>query len=220
MKCGQLKTRIMKNIFTPKYDKPDHMDGPYGRGMPFCVVRKERLTTKGHEGISVALCGYSVHSVVKNNSVVKKERLTTKDHEGGTKGHKGTYTQGSSWAEKSVKLLPKRTLAILKVPNICLVPVKYLAHNGIGHDRLDDAQDTLQDTAQVRELIINIEGKMTREEIQKKLNLTHWDVPGLTCGLAPEERNICRTEFPPKPATLISGRTKKVEEGERRINIQ
>jgi hypothetical protein len=35
------------------------------------------------------------------------------------------------------------------------------------------AQDTAQDTAQVRELIMNIEGEMNREEIQKKLKLTH-----------------------------------------------
>jgi hypothetical protein len=34
------------------------------------------------------------------------------------------FQKGSSWAEKGVKLLPKRTLAILKVLIICLVPVK------------------------------------------------------------------------------------------------
>jgi hypothetical protein len=34
-------------------------------------------------------------------------------------------------------------------------------------------QDTAQDTAQVRDLIMNVDGEMNRDEIQKKLILTH-----------------------------------------------
>jgi ATP-dependent DNA helicase RecG len=37
----------------------------------------------------------------------------------------------------------------------------------------DTVQDTAQDTAQVKYLILNLEGEMTREEIQEKLTLVH-----------------------------------------------
>ncbi|KAF0193782.1 MAG: RecG ATP-dependent DNA helicase [Bacteroidetes bacterium] len=54
---------------------------------------------------------------------------------------------------------------------------KHLVYNAIGHNGLgeiqDTHQDTAQDTAQVRDLIMNFEGEMYREEIQKKLKLTH-----------------------------------------------
>lgn len=63
----------MKKKFTPKYDKPDHMDGPKARGMPENLTTKNHKGgTKGHKGISVVLCGYSVCSVVKNKNLNTK----------------------------------------------------------------------------------------------------------------------------------------------------
>jgi hypothetical protein len=50
---------------------------------------------------------------------------------------------------------------------------KFLADNAIGHDGLGKIHNTAQDTAQVRDLIMNVDGEMNRDEIQKKLKLTH-----------------------------------------------